>query len=49
MREPRLYTDQPLAPGAEVVLETRPARHAAQVLRLAAGAPLILFNGDGVD
>ncbi|TVQ93511.1 MAG: 16S rRNA (uracil(1498)-N(3))-methyltransferase [Chromatiaceae bacterium] len=49
MRTIRLYSEQPLAPGALITLEERPARHAQQVLRLAAGAALTLFNGDGRD
>ena len=49
MRTTRLYTDQPLAEGATVTLEPRPAKHAAQVLRLGAGDVLTLFNGDGRD
>lgn len=47
MRIPRIYTEQPLAPGQELNLEERVARHLVQVLRLKSGAELILFNGDG--
>jgi 16S rRNA (uracil1498-N3)-methyltransferase len=47
MRIPRIYTEQPLAPGQDLSLEERPARHLVQVLRLKRGADLILFNGDG--
>lgn len=49
MRQHRLFTEQPLAVGSELQLEPRPARHAAKVLRLVPGAPVILFNGDGHD
>jgi 16S rRNA (uracil1498-N3)-methyltransferase len=49
MRENRLYTDQALSVGAQIELEQRPAKHAAQVLRLAAGDPVTVFNGDGYD
>ena len=49
MRENRLYTEQPLNLGASIELEPRPAKHAAQVLRLGAGESLTLFNGDGRD
>ncbi len=49
MRRDRIYTPQPLAPGARVELEAGPSRHVAQVLRLAAGDQLLLFNGDGHD
>jgi 16S rRNA (uracil1498-N3)-methyltransferase len=47
MREQRLFTDQPLALGAQVILEPRPARHALQALRLQPGDQTLLFNGDG--
>ena len=46
MRIPRIYTEQPLAPGREFNLEERAARHLVQVLRLKGGAELVLFNGD---
>ena len=47
MREIRLYTDQPLQPGQTIRLDKDASRHAVQVLRLQAGHPLTLFNGDG--
>ncbi len=46
MRIPRIYTEQPLAAGAELELEESGARH-LQVLRLGAGDSVLLFNGDG--
>lgn len=49
MRQHRLFTEQPLRVGSELALEPRPARHATKVLRLAPGAPVVLFNGDGHD
>ncbi len=49
MREHRLYTEQPLHLGEHIELEPRPAKHAAQVLRLGIGDALTLFNGDGHD
>lgn len=49
MRTTRLFTEQPLSVGSVVVLESRPAKHAAQVLRLGPGDALTLFNGDGRD
>ncbi len=49
MRENRLYTQQPLNIGEQLELEPRPAKHAAQVLRLSTSDPLTLFNGDGQD
>ncbi len=49
MRENRLYTDQGLSLGQRITLEPRPAKHAAQVLRLSSGDRLTVFNGDGQD
>lgn len=49
MRIPRLYVNCPLAVGDELVLPPAQSRHALQVLRLAGGDPLVLFNGDGRD
>ena len=47
MRIPRIYTDQPLLPGSEVLLPEQAGEHVARVLRMERGHPLILFNGDG--
>lgn len=47
MRIPRIYVDHELRPGREVRLPDQAGEHAARVLRLERGAPLILFNGDG--
>ena len=47
MRIPRIFTDQPLRPGGEVLLPEQAGEHVARVLRLERGHPLILFNGDG--
>ena len=49
MRTIRLHADLPLAVDAEFALPPDAAEHAARVLRLPAGAPLVLFNGDGCD
>jgi 16S rRNA (uracil1498-N3)-methyltransferase len=49
MRTIRLHADLPLAVGADFVLPPEAAEHATRVLRLPAGAPLVLFNGDGCD
>jgi 16S rRNA (uracil1498-N3)-methyltransferase len=49
MQQHRIYTSQPLQSGASLTLEEEPARHLTQVLRLKAGAEIILFNGDGHD
>ena len=45
----RIYTGQPLQAGTELSLEETAARHLVQVLRLKAGAEVLLFNGDGHD
>ncbi len=47
MRIPRIYTQQPLASGANVTLEESASRHLCQVLRMQGGDALTLFNGDG--
>ncbi len=49
MRTIRVYADLPLHVGAELALPSAAADHAARVLRLVAGDPLTLFNGDGCD
>ena len=49
MRIPRIYTDQPLTVGSEIVPEPEATRHLIQVLRLRVGSDLALFNGDGHD
>ncbi|HEY6919211.1 MAG TPA: 16S rRNA (uracil(1498)-N(3))-methyltransferase [Tabrizicola sp.] len=41
----RLYVDQPLAQGQAVVLSQDQAHYLTGVMRLEAGAPLLLFNG----
>jgi 16S rRNA (uracil1498-N3)-methyltransferase len=41
---PRLYVEQPLAEGVAVTLEGPPANYLANVLRLAAGAQVKLFD-----
>ncbi|MEO8778261.1 MAG: 16S rRNA (uracil(1498)-N(3))-methyltransferase [Rhodanobacter sp.] len=49
MRTIRLHADVPMTVGAELTLPAQPSEHAARVLRLGAGDPLTLFNGDGCD
>jgi len=49
MRTIRIHVDLPLAIDAEVTLPPQAGEHVARVLRLAAGDPLTLFNGDGHD
>ena len=47
MRIPRIYIDESLRTGIEVLLPEQAGEHVARVLRLERGHPLILFNGDG--
>lgn len=49
MRVNRIYVDLPLAVGQRLGLPAAQSRHLIQVLRLRAGDPLVLFNGDGRD
>jgi 16S rRNA (uracil1498-N3)-methyltransferase len=49
MRLNRVYVGQPLVPGGEALLPDAAAYHVARVLRLRAGAPLVLFDGSGAD
>jgi 16S rRNA (uracil1498-N3)-methyltransferase len=49
MRTIRIHVELPLSLGAELSLPTQAAEHVARVLRLPAGAPITLFNGDGHD
>jgi 16S rRNA (uracil1498-N3)-methyltransferase len=44
---PRFFCPPPLATGAEVALPRGAAHHAARVLRLAPGATVTLFDGEG--
>ena len=44
-RTPRLYVSQDLAAGAEVKLDPQQTNYLVNVLRLGAGAPVLLFNG----
>ena len=47
MRTTRLYTDQLLEAGAQVVLHGNAAQHLGRVLRARVGEAVALFNGDG--
>ena len=47
MRTTRLYTDQSLEAGAQVVLQGNDAQHLGRVLRARVGETVALFNGDG--
>lgn len=49
MRIPRIYTPQSLADQSTIALEADAAHHIARVLRMAVGAELALFNGDGYE
>ena len=46
-RAPRLYVDAELRPGAKLALPGNSAHHAARVLRLREGDPVVLFDGRG--
>lgn len=47
MSPPRFHCPPPLAEGQLLDLPPRAAHHAARVLRLAPGDPLVLFSGEG--
>jgi len=47
MRDIRVFTNQPLAVDAEVLLEENSTHHLTTVLRLKTGAAIVLFNGTG--
>ncbi len=44
-RRPRLFVEAPLAPGAHVALDPAQAHYLGNVLRLATGDRVLLFNG----
>ena len=44
---PRFFVDAPLAVGESIRLPADVAHHAARVLRLRDGAPIVLFDGRG--
>jgi len=49
MRIHRVHSFETLAPEHEVLLDPATSHYLARVLRVAAGQPLVLFNGDGYD
>ncbi|WP_199096723.1 16S rRNA (uracil(1498)-N(3))-methyltransferase [Dyella sp. ASV21] len=49
MRTIRIHVEQPLAMNLELALPAQAGEHVARVLRLNAGDPITLFNGDGHD
>ncbi|MDR5868627.1 16S rRNA (uracil(1498)-N(3))-methyltransferase [Halomonas koreensis] len=49
MKAPRIHVAAALAAGGDVVLPEGAARHLVRVLRLGEGAPLVIFDGEGVE
>ncbi len=49
MRAVRHFVDAPLAVGAVIELPEAAVAHLVRVLRMQAGDPVVLFNGDGCD
>jgi 16S rRNA (uracil1498-N3)-methyltransferase len=49
MRKIRIFQNHDLSPDEVIQLDEGASRHLAQVLRLATGDEVILFNGDGGD
>ncbi len=47
MRNPRIFSDQPLQAGNTIDLSESAANHVGRVLRMQPGEPLVLFNGQG--
>lgn len=45
MRTIRIHVDLPLAAGQDVTLPAQAGEHVARVLRMEAGAPVVLFSG----
>ncbi len=49
LRTHRIHTAQALDPGSRIYLGGKAAHYLSRVLRITAGQPLVLFNGDGHD
>lgn len=49
MNAPRFFCDDAIPCSGEFILPERVAHHAARVLRMGDGAPLLLFDGSGVE
>jgi len=49
MRISRIFSPEPLHSGGHIRLDGTATRHLLQVLRLANGSPLVLFDGSGDD
>ena len=47
MRNPRIYQDLPISVGQQLQLDEKGSHHVGKVLRMQAGQPLRLFNGEG--
>lgn len=47
MRIPRLFVDVPMQAGDQIELPSDAAHYVSKVLRLKAGRPLLIFNGQG--
>ncbi|HMY41395.1 MAG TPA: RsmE family RNA methyltransferase, partial [Marinagarivorans sp.] len=47
MRIPRVYVALPLTAGVDISLPEAQAHYLTRVLRMEAGRPLIVFNGEG--
>ncbi|CAM3482576.1 16S rRNA (uracil(1498)-N(3))-methyltransferase [Parendozoicomonas haliclonae] len=47
MRNPRIYAPVPLSANQTVELPENASHHVGRVLRMKAGEPLVLFNGEG--
>ncbi|WP_067515672.1 16S rRNA (uracil(1498)-N(3))-methyltransferase [Endozoicomonas ascidiicola] len=47
MRNPRIFSDQPLQANSSVELAESAANHVGRVLRMKVDEPLVLFNGQG--
>lgn len=48
MRVSRIFTDAPLSAQQQLALDEKASHHLSKVLRLKAGAELIVFNGNGL-
>ncbi len=47
MRNPRIYSEQPLKADSSIELSESAANHVGRVLRMKPSEPLVLFNGEG--
>lgn len=49
MRTSRIFVSAPLRAGAQVALDAAASHYLSRVLRVAAGDPVVLFDGSGTD